>query len=688
MASTAGQSLPPLFVLQEHADPVLSCSFYPSEVYTREESDWFLSGDAGGLVVLWNLATRRPLVSFSAVAEAHRQLRSGSGGEAVFGAARAAVLGPHSRGVLSVGFLPLSIRPPPRAAHGRDAESGAGGQVAKTAVCSTVAERAASGGGGGGALPGRQRFRLPRRPPPTTTGTGLEETPSSSPQDTLTSVEPRCAAFSPSSTTCFYTHSRDQRVYVWCWQRRAPGASSAAHVVELVAVLTAPQHGFCPVESISTSSDGVARTYLAIPHELEGRVTVWEVAWRRPVADDAGPSTGQPGESPQRSANGSAVKDEEEEGDDVDTSNMNPMDALIARAASEERRLARQQLKSSSCSIGDVARSGDPTAGDGSPTPLVSASGSNSILCYVAPCAVTASSKLSIRRCCTFSACTSFKGGTIMRLTMCHDAQHLTVAFESGHVVLARYRDTEASGAAVTSPEGKRGAQGDVPAAPVRGVVRAFAESALVCWWSGWCMLACSSEGGMHCYDVVPGTEEGRLEVQLRWSVTLRKGIGSVFLQRNLVVAGCWDSTLRLYDARNGRLVSILSFQKETINEVRMAPSAIARAAAFGFDVRQPRQYAAAPRGSLPASTPHSASDAVGAAPRALATPQHSLGCGTVASCAAVVGGAAADPLREEEEEQLVYLFASVSKDRTVALWRVDLGVVLEQAVVDEGGRI
>lgn len=271
-----------------------------------------------------------------------------------------------------------------------------------------------------------------------------------------------------------------------------------------------------------------------------------------------------------------------------------------------------------------------------------------------------------------------------MRLSMCGDAQHLTVAFESGHVVLARFRTLSVRGseaAAQSFEQGQKLAKRWSPTLPahVRCTVRAFAESALACWWGGRRVLACSAEGSLHCYDVSLGLADGvsceepcastaPLELQLLWSTNLRKGIGSISIQANLVIAGCWDSTLRLYDARDGRLVSILSYQRESINEVRMAPSVVARAAAFGFDPRQPRCYA----------PPTLASDGSGGASRLLTS------SGAQSGNASLLASSGAGPLHglETEEEELVYLFASASKDGSVALWRVDMQLVAERAAM------
>ncbi|AIO02569.1 hypothetical protein LPMP_354360 [Leishmania panamensis] len=696
MSNATEQSMLPLFVLQEHADPVLCCKFYPSEVYQRDESSWFLSGDAGGHVVLWNLSTRRKIVSFLALAEAHRQLRSCSqegfhtdspvaggfrpGSSVLLEQAVTPAFGPHSHSILSVGFIPLSLSSPQRAARPERSgvvdtlRRGVDAEVSSSTLCPSVLEHTAKSPSGW-TRPGRQRFRLSRREP--TRSLDSQKMLASSTGDVLDDSAPGLD-FTPSSTICFYTHCRDQRVYIWSLKRQCadvPAASLPTRVPQLVVVLTAPQHAFCPAESISKVVSHFTRTYLAVPHELGGEVTVWELAWRNPSSVQ--PTNGTVSEEsrafdgPRSSVSSANVYEEEE--DNVSTSGMNPMDALIARAAAEERRQAAMEQKPSKVSgESEVSHPSQPAAFLKS---VASGGERASILCYAHPVATTASSNFSVRRLCTFSACPTFKGGTIMRLTMCHDAQHLTVAFESGHIVLVRYRRADVTDM-IEQPGEVFHLHGSSPVAQVRNVTRAFAESALICWWSGRRVLACSSEGAMHCYDVAATAGE-LLEARLMWSVALRKGIGSVFLQRNLVVAGCWDSTLRLYDARDGRLVSILSYQRETINDVRMAPPSIARVAAFGFDVRQPRMYVDLPRTLSTTITACIASSSTAA------TQGSPLQLNESPLSEVDVSGATPPNSSSEtlsEEEQLVYLFASVSKDRTVALWRVDLGLVVEQA--------
>ncbi|KEG10098.1 hypothetical protein DQ04_04181030 [Trypanosoma grayi] len=225
------------------------------------------------------------------------------------------------------------------------------------------------------------------------------------------------------------------------------------------------------------------------------------------------------------------------------------------------------------------------------------------------------------------SCCQSFPAagaGTKCGIIMCicyRDSEHLAVAFESGHVSLNNTR-------------GERLA-----------ILRAFAETALACVWSGSTVLASSAEGQLHCYRVSdlsrekdgPTEDEGfSVSLTVQWEVSLRKGVGSLALQRHLAVVGSWDHTLRLYDEGSGRVITILTFHSGIVNEVAMAPLSAAQCASFGFDVRHPRWCGAqVPNSGRSSST----------------------------------------------EDDSVYLFASAGKDFTIALWRVDFKVLRAVAV-------
>ncbi|EKF32623.1 hypothetical protein MOQ_003522 [Trypanosoma cruzi marinkellei] len=200
------------------------------------------------------------------------------------------------------------------------------------------------------------------------------------------------------------------------------------------------------------------------------------------------------------------------------------------------------------------------------------------------------------------------KCGTIMCINY-RDGTHIALAFESGHLTL-------------NNVYGERLA-----------IIRAFSETALTCVWSGNTLIASSADGQLHCYVVVSEKKEALdnptseadvpMTLVVQWEASLRKGLGSVALQRHLAVVGSWDHTMRLYDEGSGRVVSILTFHSGPVNDIALVPASLAQYASFGFDVRRPRW------------------------------------CSAKAS-------------KIEKEEDSVYLFASASGDFTIAVWRLD----------------
>lgn len=216
----------------------------------------------------------------------------------------------------------------------------------------------------------------------------------------------------------------------------------------------------------------------------------------------------------------------------------------------------------------------------------------------------------------SFSAAgTLAKCGTIMCISF-RDSTHIAVAFESGNVSLNSTCGLQLA------------------------IIRAFAETAVACVWSGAALLVTSAEGRLQCYTVVESTAETRddagsatvtnISLVLRWEVTLSKGLGCVALQRHLVVVGSWDHTLRLFDEGSGRVISILTFHNSTVNSVAMPPDKVAGCALFGYDVRRPR---CCDGGTVSCSGKQSTND---------------------------------------QKDKDVYLFASAGGDYAVAVWRVD----------------
>lgn len=667
----------PLFTLHEHSSAVMTCSFFPSCNYSRGQSNLFLSSDVAGTVILWNLLTRRCLLRFVPSEEARAQMgslrslsheESGNVSDISTG-----LRGPHSSSVIALGFLLCSsASPPSRYDESSAQQSGSLEATLRNNFIDTVQVHSRKkvhstevSGVLSEAFPlsdpttlstisapaesdlRRQRFRLLRRPLQLSTLTNNStEIPSSS----------GSAAHDSPSPIFFFTQCRDQRLYVWSFEHPRnscgdKGDCTSGGVPILIEVLTVPQNGFCPAAATYTQ-DGHC-TFLALPHDADGYLSVWQFTKTiqtqttgsllvAPLDNDATVTNEVTAE--RQSTSRSSIQKAAEE----TASTMNAFMTLFAE--SEKQTHAAITL---------------PRGGESSSSAIWQ-TGQHKKSTY---CRQSPNSPLKVRLLSCFSASPRVKGGVIMRLMMCEDTRHIGVAFESGHISLCNFRDD-----GVVTEGGNSTGTGHV-----RCLLRAFPESALTCLWSGSTVLATSAEGDIHCYAVervappsllsttaVSSTVATcKLSLQLKWSTRLRKGIGSIFLQSNLVVAGGWDSTLRLYDARDGRQLSIFAHHDGTVEALAVAPGEIAPIAPFGFDNRQPRCYVAPNDASAVASL--------------LSLPSTSV----TASSAAGTTSTKGDIITLDEEngvdpepQQMVYLFASASKDATVALWRVDFGVL------------
>lgn len=533
-----GGALSPLFVLQEHAAAVLTCSFYPASTACHERSSLFLSGGVDGVVIVWDLSVRRSIFSFCPVDAACAETENAAAGAFV------------NRGVLEVGFIDCTAL---ARADTTASSSGVAVPQPHTQLVATGEPDKQPAG-----RVARARFHVPRRAAgaSSTTASGGG---SSSNRDI------------GSRSVFFFTHCRNRNVYIWELAWQAPELNTTASptpTVNLLHTLSVPQHGFCPVATVATPSDTDrgGEVMMAIPHDGDGLLSLWRVVAAKPAegakkpGDTAAASPSFPGPEQQRQ----------------------PITAPPIDAAADDHARSPFQLT-----------------------------------CWE-----------------TFSASPSIKGGAIMHIAWC-GAEHLCVAFESGHITLCECK---------CDVEGDNRQRGS---ARVLAAIRAFPETALSCWWSGDRLVATSAEGHVQCFRVVPretassgDVEHGNEDVslELAWEVTLRKGLGSLVVQRHLVILASWDGTLRLYDVRTGRVVSVLPTRGGTVNEVAIAPPGVAAEALFSFNVRQPHVYREVRSGGVPG------------------TPAHD-------------GGGV-------EDQGTVYVFASTGGDGSVSVWRVDLNTI------------
>lgn len=658
----------PLFVLREHGGSLLSSAFYPFAKWDMPtRSHLFLSGDVDGEAILWDLEVRKPLVSFhatdtalasTAAAEEARCTDSGDGAlqqRQLLALARAmhenAARGPV--GILGVGFLHVG----PVARQGSGEVPASAAAVAPTGS-SSPAERQLPDAGG------RPRFRLPR---PARALAG-EEAVGGRGGDAAVGASggvsgAACGGHRPQRDhVYFYTHCRNQRLHVWAYDLGCAGHhadSSSSGAVRLLYSLHVPHTGFCPAVSALVFRDGpparrcdsVSSTLVLIPGDGNsgGVATAWAFSHRRgPDQADASADAAVGGGGDDDNADYGGIDSKREEARLPDTTGMDPMDALIASAAAvctEERRTATATAAKGLRPLFEAAADDHR---DGGAWLAVDFAGAVPTL----PSGFTV------------------KSGVVMGMSVtaagpaaCSKGLVLCSAFESGHVTLC--------GLDWAPPRVQ---------ARVLAAVRAFPEAAMTCLLArrggaageeageeaeeqdGDCVIATSAEGSVQCFRLAPcrpTPQQQRqqslplpLELSLQpcWSAALPKGIGSACAAGRLLVLGCWDGSLRLYDLPGRRrrpgastdaaaaaaLVSVLPLHTpEAVNSVSAAPSqAVAAQARFAFDPRRHRPHADAHGG----------------------------------------GG--------------VHVFASASKDGRVAVWRVDFAALRHSGELQGGGRL
>lgn len=601
----------PLFVLRQHRSAVLCCSFYPvhltqCDAGAAEDGQqegfptWrvlFLSGDADGVCILWDLSIRKPLLSFVPAAAAQGEAAASDNG-----AAASSVV--ENRGILSVGFFPSHAprSPEPGREQAKEAQ-GSGATTAHyhqgnepSAVAVDKNDRSSRSIGSGVGLP--FKFSLRRRH----NDRGRAQV----------SATPAAA------NIYFYTQCRNRKVYVWKWcgyggaigESTGEAGGAKPHHTEddateqvlpssyhpgsyhpgltLLHTLDATQYGFCKVACAYHRTPARTSSYFVTPHDsTDGRVDLW--------AAESSSASSSSGES--------------------------CFQLHRAGGRSSAMRLAE-----------------------------------------------------------------AFKGGMIMYLHMCCNASTLAAAFESGHVALYQYR-----------VEGGGDSDDDCPASESKrfccrliALIRAFAETCTSCFWEpqsavpsspasgdgvsrSECVVAASADGVIHCYlcqtdclsSVAPAPDEepnsSALSVaqwRLAWESNLSKGIGHVTGRGGVLVIGGWDATVRLLEKSTGRVLTILPHHTATVNAVAQfnpVENHLFLSTTFDFNAGKMR------------SAEHA---------KAEEEEQQQQQNEEKASAAAAVDGvinsrhsSSSKPMKKGE---MIYVFASASKDHSVAIWKID----------------
>lgn len=526
--------------------------------------------------------------------------------------------------------------------------------------------------------------------------------------------------------------------------------------LRLLFTFQVPHYGFCPVAStVVVDEEGRYSTLLVLPGESRnsgenGIVTAWKLS----------ASSSASSSSERRAAAHCQGKAEEEEEDYdaagetvVNTAGMSPMDALFARSKAREEALEKRRQRCSRLRSGDGGRQG-AGGGGGAPQLLFAArsiqesgegkrSGDNRRTGWANPLAASFSGALSV-----LPADFSVKSGVVMRMDVqterresspalrCSSSSSsptviLSTSFESGHITVSRLSFPS------SSPDEELQGGNVFLRCEVLAAVRAFPESAMSCVWrwteqgnaTGDYVVATSAEGNVQCFHALwtanpSGSSSSSPPVTVLslvpcWSTSLPKGIGSVCVVGSLLVLGCWDGTLRLYDLRGRQrqkgasspplpeqpegeqphgsdegveepsfreeerspaLVSILPFHvPSAVNEVTALPlPSLGALATFAFDPRMPKLYAAEWGGV------HRAGRTVdGHPPSALESPAATstsspTSAVTLATRPSPVSHAVASSACTSSATRGVHVFASASKDGCITLWRVDFAGLSE----------
>lgn len=699
----------PLFVLRQHRAAVLSCSFYPtyvscgypfshpkgekgSEKGTQEllspttksashgvshrsattcsfsYAHYFLTGDADGVCILWDLRSRKPLLSFDPVLESERQKKMKENEKSMF-----VTHSTTNRGVLSVGFFPsnilvkvdqmpkkkLLLRCEDQSSRAEDVLSPSYAEFLATEnkvnflshspsaisnvklIERTTAESKKKNVGSDSTrkIGLMQRFGLNRRSRIVENGGSARSFLSLPGFSTMNLKEAKCLHCTDkqsrkwgkrenlsSHSVFFFTQCRNQELYIWELrigggsdmdedekesnesERKnvCNGSNSNSYLsstsfsgvfhplfLSLLYVLPSPQCGFCQVSCAYTyewrpiSSLSLSHSRCPTNNEKNKNSSLYEVSF---FSYFAIPQDGPDG----------VVR--------ICCAHILPEISSLSCVTSFCSSNTCSQLKY------------QQLTGSFSPSRLL-----------LIPLNLQNHWK-------EVSLARTFKGGMIMNLHMSRNCASLAGAFESGHVSLFQYRCTSRechSAHCWGLPQSGSGSERNVDnlgcnakssgmpsscpfEAHLVGVLRAFAEPCVSCFWepdSSWwrkewkffdgsctsfetreeenhgssmqsttsgVVVAASAEGTLHCYqwdqwekinsfnskmgESNVFSQDAVRDWSLRWSVRLSRGIGQLFVQGEVVVIGCWDSTIRILSLVNGKVVSILPHHREAVS--------------------------------------------------------------------------------------------------------------------------
>lgn len=477
----------------------------------------FLTGDVDGVCMLWDMHARKCLLSF------HPSPSTA-----------------QPKGVLSVGFFPSEKHFPLVPSDSCE--------KAGPMPCGEISALTHSSG----SAPFSRPFSLRHR--------------SRSPHGTSRRGYCRRDFTGPYYPLFFFTHCRDKHVYLWRYLlplQSSEGQRPCSGAPVLLATVEAPQEGYCPVSCAyayqcyvqnhpSSCADLPQRhlavrftSYFAIPVG-GGRLCLWSAVVQQERSSTATLPAG---------ARLSALS-------------LYPFSSRRSACGEGETENARAPISVYRFSPDETEKKKEIVRHEGGAA---------------------------------FDLADSFKGGLIMCLHMCRDACSLAAGFESGHVVLFCYRSPHCPPSRCTGvhPRFHSGTSQFKPF--IVGVLRLFSEVCLSCAWvlpDSFTSLRRSSNEAVEEKEesvVVAGSAEGVLQSYgcclqagaaetdrappeawaLRWAHKLPSGISQVRVASGMeggrggvVLASCWDSTVRLFELSSGKCLTILTQHMDSVNDV------------------------------------------------------------------------------------------------------------------------